>query len=98
MGPRAIGTLAGHLAASASGLRCAELLALRLDELDFHANTIVVEEASDQRTAGNFAECKNEAAYRPVLLADAEGRKVIESLEQFVALVRSPEKAPREES
>ena len=72
------------LLASASGLRCSELLALRLDDLDFQANTIVVEEASDQRTAGNIAECKNEAAYRTVLLADAEGNKAMESLKQFL--------------
>ena len=32
------------LLASASALRCSELLALRLDDLDFYANTIVVEE------------------------------------------------------
>jgi hypothetical protein len=59
---------------------------------------LVVEEASGQHPGGNIAECKNEAAYRQVLLADAEVSKVMESLEQFVALVRSSEKPAREES
>jgi len=61
--------------AAASGLRCSELLALRGNDLNFGANTIIVDEASDQRTSGKVGECKNDAAYRTVLLADAEGRK-----------------------
>ena len=63
------------LLAAASGLRCSELLALRINDLDFGANTVTVDEASDQRTAGKIGECKNESAYRVVLLMDVEGKK-----------------------
>ncbi len=72
------------LLAAASGLRCSELLALRGNDLDFDGNTIIVDEASDQRTSGKVGECKNDAAYRTVLLADAEGRKAMKSLKQFL--------------
>ena len=72
------------LLAAASGLRCSELLALRGNDLNFDANTIIVDEASDQRTSGKVGECKNDAAYRTVLLADAEGRKAMKSLKQFL--------------
>jgi len=37
------------LLAAGSGLRCSELLALRVSDLDFDANTVIVDEASDQR-------------------------------------------------
>jgi integrase len=33
---------------------------------------------------GKVGECKNDAAYRTVLLADAEGRKAMKSLKQFL--------------
>ena len=72
------------LTASASGLRCSELLALRVHDLDFTANSITVDEASDQRTSGRVGECKNHSAYRTVLMLDAEGRKAMQSLRQFV--------------
>ena len=52
------------LLAAASGLRCSELLALRVNDVDFDARTIVVDEASDQRTSGKVGECKNDSAYR----------------------------------
>ena len=55
------------LLASASGLRCSELLALRRADLDFHANTIVVEEANDQRTAGNILGLSEFPEARPPL-------------------------------
>jgi len=71
------------LLAAASGLRCSELLALRVNDLDFAANTIIVDEASDQRTSGKVGECKNDAAYRTVLLMDAEGRKAMKCLQTF---------------
>src|SRR5215470_88746 len=72
------------LLAAASGLCCSALLALRVNDLDFDANTIVVDEASDQRTSGDVEECKNDAAYRTVLLADTEGRKAMRELKRFV--------------
>jgi integrase len=72
------------LVASASGLRCSELLALRPDDLDFDANTIRVDESSDQRNDGTIGPCKNAAAYRTVLLHDAEGRKAMQTLRQFL--------------
>jgi integrase len=78
------------LLAAASGLRCSELLALRVNDLDFDANTIIVDEASDQRTSGKVGECKNDAAYRTILLADAEGRKAMKSLKQFVGNATDP--------
>ena len=79
------------LLAAASGLRCSELLALRANDVDFKASTIIVEEASDQRTCGQIGECKNESAYRTVLLADAEGRKAMQRLKQFLGKVTDAE-------
>jgi len=72
------------LLAAASGLRCSELLALRLNDLDFAASTIRVDEASDGRNGGRIGQCKNAAAYRRVALLDAEGRKVMQRLRRFV--------------
>ncbi|HEY2123692.1 MAG TPA: hypothetical protein VGH07_08870 [Chthoniobacterales bacterium] len=63
----------------ASGLRCAELFALRINDLDLKAGTIRVDESADQRTY-ILGPCKNVAAYRRVLLADAEGREVLSSM------------------
>lgn len=73
------------LLASASGLRCSELLALRVNDLDFDASSIIVDEASDQRTSGTVGECKNHSAYRTVLMLDAEGRKAMRCLRQFIS-------------
>lgn len=78
------------LLAAASALRCSELLALRINDLDFDANTIVVDEASDQRTSGTVGECKNDAAYRTVLLADNEGRKAMRELKRFIGTPTIP--------
>jgi integrase len=52
------------LSAAASGLRCGELLALRVDDIDFEASTIRVDESSDQRNGGALGPCKNVTAYR----------------------------------
>src|SRR5262249_34394226 len=79
------------LLAAASGLRISELLALRVNDLDFDTNTIVVDEASDQRSSGEVGECKNDAAYRTVLLADAEGRKAAQELKRFVGTTTTPD-------
>ncbi len=78
------------LLAAASGLRCSELLALRVNDIDFQAHTIRVDEASDQRNAGRIGECKNVAAYRTVALLDAEGRKAMRSLKQFIGDATDP--------
>jgi integrase len=73
------------LLASASGLRFGELVALRLKDINLKAKTIRVDESSDQRNAGKVGPCKNVAAYRTVLLADAEGREALKALERFLA-------------
>jgi integrase len=72
------------LLALASGLRCGELLALKMNDIDFKASTIRVDESSDQRNCGRIGECKNVAAYRTVYLGDPEGRIAMERLKQFL--------------
>src|SRR5271165_1149490 len=69
--------------AAASGLRCAELFALRINDLDFKAGAIRVDESADQRTY-IIGPCKNVAAYRTILLADAEGREALSMLKRFL--------------
>ena len=71
------------LLASASGLRCGELFALRMNDLDFEASTIRVDESVNHWTGG-IGPCKNAAAYRTVLLADSQGREAIRMLKQFI--------------
>ena len=68
--------------ASASGLRWEELTALRMDDLNFKANTIRVDEAQDR--LGNIGPVKNTAADRTVLLADREGKQAMEMLKTYV--------------
>src|SRR6266436_4666920 len=68
------------LLAAASGLRISELLALRAD--DIGKNTIRVDESLDR--AGVIGPCKNVAAYRTVVLVDAEGQAAMKALKQFV--------------
>lgn len=72
------------LLAAASGLRPSELLALRMDDLDFTENTVRVDEAASTHT-GQVGPCKNAAAYRTVFLGDAEGRAAMQALKTFVA-------------
>jgi integrase len=72
------------LIASASGLRCSELLALRVNDIDFDASSIRVDESSDQRTAGKIGPCKNATAYRTVLLHDSEGQQALMVLRRFI--------------
>ena len=72
------------LLASASGLRCSELFALKADDIDFKARTVRVDESSDQRTKGKLGPCKNVAAYRTVLLHDEEGREALRILKPFI--------------
>jgi integrase len=74
------------LLAAASGLRASELLALRVNDIDFRAGTIRVEESSDQKNKGVPGPCKNAAAYRTVLLHDPEGRKAVQKLRVFLGI------------
>jgi integrase len=72
------------LLAAASGLRSSELLALRVNDIDFKAETIRVDESSDQRSNGTIGPCKNAAAYRNVVLRDVEGVKAMRALKRFL--------------
>jgi integrase len=72
------------LVAAASALRSSELLALRVNDLDFNVSTVRVDESSDQRNNGLIGPCKNAAAYRTVVLRDAEGQKAMRALKRFV--------------
>ena len=76
---------------SASGLRCSELLALRIGDIDFATRTIVIDEATDQRSSGKVDLCKNEAAYRTVFLGDKEGQKAMQALRQFLGNASDPD-------
>jgi integrase len=69
--------------ASATGLRCSELFALKMDDVDFRAGTIRVDESACQRTY-RVGDCKNVAAYRTIFLGDAEGREALRILKAFV--------------
>jgi integrase len=70
--------------ASGSNMRCSELFALKPNDVDFKACTIRVDESSDQRNKGKIGPCKNVAAYRTILLHDAEGREALQSLKKFL--------------
>ena len=71
------------IVAAATGLRCGELFALRVDDIDFKRGTIQVDESADQRTYV-IGPCKNAAAYRTVVLGDPEGKEALRTLEQFL--------------
>ena len=75
--------------AAATGLRCGELFALRLNDVDFKAGTIRVDESADQRTY-KIGPCKNAAAYRTVLLADSQGKEALSMLKRFLKGIQSP--------
>lgn len=68
--------------AAATGLRSCELFALRMDDIDFAARTIRVDE-STQRADG-IGQCKNRMAYRDVFLGDPEGTEALRMLKAFV--------------
>lgn len=78
------------LLASATGLRCGELLALRGCDVDFKAKTIRVEQSTDQRNGGKIGPCKNATAYRTVHLGDVEGRTALEKLREYLGLHPAP--------
>jgi integrase len=67
--PRKEQYVAVFLLAAATRLRCGELFALRGNDIDFKAGTILVDESADQQTY-QLGPSKNAAAYRTVLLAD----------------------------
>ncbi len=75
--------------AAATGLRCGELFALRVNDIDFKAGTVRVDESADQRTY-KIGPCKNAAAYRTVLLADSEGREALAMLKRFLKGLQNP--------
>lgn len=70
------------LLAAATGLRCGELFALRVDDVDFREGTIRVDESVDRRYA--IGECKNTAAYRTVVITDSEGWEALRALKGFL--------------
>jgi integrase len=78
------------LSASASGLRCSELFALKAEDVDCKARSIRVDESSDQRSKGKLGLCKNAAAYRTVLLYDPAGKEALRTLKQFIKKNRTP--------
>jgi integrase len=56
---------------------------LRLNDVNFKAGTIRVNESADQRIY-KVGPCKNAAAYRTVLLADSEGKEALATLKRFL--------------
>jgi integrase len=75
--------------AAATGLRCGELFALRVNDIDFKGVAVRVDESADQRTY-KIGPCKNAAAYRTVLLADAEGKEALSVLKRFLKGPQTP--------
>jgi integrase len=71
------------LLAAGTGIRCGELFALRIDDLDFEANTIRIDESLDQ-LSHTIGPCKNAAAYRTLVLGDEAGREAMRELKRFV--------------
>jgi integrase len=74
--------------ASATGFRCGELFALRINDVDFKAGTIRVDESVDR--SYQVGPCKNAAAYRTILLADREGREALRMLKDFIGQGQNP--------
>jgi hypothetical protein len=68
-----------------------ELLALRLDDIDFKASAGRVDEALDRK--GVIGPCKNAAAYRTVWLLDAAGKKAMPGIKRFLAKNNAPSDA-----
>jgi integrase len=69
--------------ASATGLRCSELYALRMNDVDFRAGTVRVDESFDGLTY-QIEQCKNSKAYRTIVLGDAEGREALRVLKAYI--------------
>jgi len=70
--------------AAASGLRCGELFALKMDDVNFNASTLQVDEGVCPRTA-KLGLCKNASAHRTVVLVDREGQEAMQKLKAFVS-------------
>jgi len=81
--------VAVFLLAAETGLRCGELFALRVNDIDFKVGTVRVDESADQRTY-EIGPCKNAAAYRTVLLADKEGKEALGMLKRFLKQPQDP--------
>ena len=62
------------------------MFALKVDDVNFKAGSIRVDESSDQRTKGKLGPCKNAAAYRTVLMHDREGQEVLRILKRFIKI------------
>jgi integrase len=77
--------------ASAADTRCSELFALKPNDVDFKADTIRVDESSDQRTKGTIGECKNVAAYRTIVMHDPEGREALRLLKKYMKKYPQPD-------
>src|SRR2546430_17647838 len=78
------------LLAAGAGVRSSELLALRVNDLDFEASTLRVDESSGQQNAGKIGPCKNVTPYRTVLLRDTEGQKAMWELRRFLGNASNP--------
>ena len=76
---------------SAADMRTSELFALKPNDVDFKADTIRVDESSDQRTKGRIGECKNVAAYRTIVMHDAEGREAMRMLKNYLKKYPQPD-------
>ena len=72
-------------------MRPEELLALRINDIDFRTTSVRVDEALDRK--GVIGPCKNAAAYRKVLLLDAEGQTAMRALKRFLAGNKAPSNA-----
>jgi hypothetical protein len=57
---------------------------LRANNIDLSANTVRVEESSDQRNQGKIGLRKNATAYRTVLLLDPQGQTAMYKLRRIV--------------
>jgi integrase len=75
--------------AAATGLRCGELSALKLNDIHFKTGTVRIDESADQRFY-KIGLCKNASAYRTVLLADTEGKEALARLKRYL---RGPQTA-----
>jgi len=70
--------------------RCSELFALKPSDVDFKADTLRVDESSDQRTKGKVGLCKNVAAYRTIVMHDHEGKEALRLLRAFLKKYPQP--------
>jgi site-specific recombinase XerC len=67
------------LLAAASGLRSSELLALRINDIDFKASTVRVDESSGQQTNGRIGLCKNSPNAEALIFRCKRGGSILET-------------------